>query len=188
MRKNWNKVTALALTGVMSASLLTGCGNASGEANSSSTATDGAQAETTASASNDGKIHVEFFNQKTEIVDILQGLIAEYESENPDIKIDLVTPADASTVLASRMASDDTPDIFTNWPNATFFAAVDSGYVMDLSGTGIMDNVQDAAREQWKHDGGEYAATVLITAPASGSMRNYLHRLESQRNLQPGQN
>ena len=93
-------------------------------------------------------------------MDILQGLIAEYESENPDIKIDLVTPADSTTVLTSRMASNDTPDIFTHWPSATFFAAVDSGYVMDLSDTGIMDNVQDAAREQWKHDGGEYAATI----------------------------
>lgn len=159
MKRKWNKVMAMALTGVMSASLLAGCGNASNGADSSAQA-DSAQAETTASTSNDGKTHIEFFNQKTEIVDILQGLIAEYESENPDIKIDLVTPADSSTVLTSRMASNDTPDVFTHWPSATFFAAVDSGYVMDLSDTGIMDNIQDAAREQWKHDGGEYAATI----------------------------
>lgn len=158
MEKKWSKVIALALT----ASLLTGCGNTSSGNDSNVSLTDSkAKTENTAtSSSNDGKTHVEFFNQKTEIVDILQGLIAEYESENPNIKIDLITPADASTVLTSRMASDDTPDIFTNWPSATFFEAVDSGYVMDLSDTGIMDNVQDAAREQWKHNGGEYAATV----------------------------
>lgn len=160
MKRKWNKVMAMALTGVMSASLLAGCGNASNGTDDNSTSTDIVQAETTESTSNDGKTHIEFFNQKTEIVDILQGLIAEYESENPDIKIDLVTPADSSTVLTSRMASNDTPDVFTHWPSATFFAAVDSGYVMDLSDTGIMDNIQDAAREQWKHDGGEYAATL----------------------------
>ena len=158
MKKKWNKVMALALTGVMGASLLTGCGSASGDADASAS-TEEAQAQESA-ASNDGKTHVEFFNQKTEIVDILNDLIAEYEAENTNIKIDLATPADASTVLTSRMASDDTPDIFTNWPSATFFEAVDSGYVLDLSDTGIMDNVQDAAREQWKHDGGEYAATI----------------------------
>ncbi len=160
MKKKWNKVIALALTGAMGASLLTGCGSASGSADTGASAEEVQAEETTASTSNDGKTHVEFFNQKTEIVDILNDLIAEYEAANPDIKIDLVTPADASTVLTSRMASDDTPDIFTNWPSATFFESVDSGYVMDLSGTGIMDNVQDAAREQWKHDGGEYAATI----------------------------
>ncbi len=158
MKNKWSKAIALALTGVMGASLLTGCGSSS-TATDADTSTEKAQTQAS-TAANDGKTHVEFFNQKTEIVDILNDLIAEYETENPTIKIDLVTPADASTVLTSRMASDDTPDIFTNWPNATFFEAVDSGYVMDLSDTGIMDNVQEAAREQWKHDGGEYAATI----------------------------
>lgn len=108
----------------------------------------------------DGRTVIEFFNQKTEIVDILNTLIAEYEAEHTDIKIELVTPADAGTVLNSRMASNDTPDIFTNWPSNTFFESVDSGYVMDLSATGIMDNIQDASREQWKHNDGEYAATI----------------------------
>lgn len=109
--------------------------------------------------SGDG-VTIEFFNQKTEIVDILEELIAEYEEENPGVTIELNTPADASTVLTSRMASDDTPDIFTNWPTTSFFESVDSGYVMDLSDTGIMDNIQDAAREQWKYNDGEYAATI----------------------------
>lgn len=103
---------------------------------------------------------IEFFNQKTEIVDILEGLIDEYEEANPDVHIELVTPADATTVLSTRMASDDTPDVFTQWPNKTFFTQVDSGYVADLSDTGIMDNVQDVARDAWKYNDGEYAATV----------------------------
>lgn len=148
MKRRIEKLTALALVGVMGMSMLTGCGSSS------------SGDEATEEAANDGKTHVEFFNQKTEIVDILEDLIAEYEAENPDVVIDLVTPADSSTVLNNRMASDDTPDIFTNWPNAAFFTMVDSGYVMDLTETGIMDNIQDAARNQWKYNGGEYAATV----------------------------
>lgn len=148
MKRRIEKLTALALVGVMGMSMFTGCGSSS------------SSDEATEEAANDGKTHVEFFNQKTEIVDILEELISEYEAENPDVAIDLVTPADASTVLNNRMASDDTPDIYTNWPNSNFFAQVDAGYVMDLSDTGIMDNIQDAARNQWKYNDGEYAATV----------------------------
>lgn len=146
MKNKTKKALALLLTGSMCAALLAGCGSSSSSEEDSS--------------SDDGKTHIEFFNQKTEIVDILEELIAEYEEENPDVEIELVTPSDATTVLASRMASDDTPDIFTNWPNASFFESVDSGYVMDLSDTGIMDNIQDVAREQWEYNGGEYAATI----------------------------
>jgi raffinose/stachyose/melibiose transport system substrate-binding protein len=153
MKKMWKRIMTAAVTASMAAGLLAGCG-------SSASTADGSAAEGTASAANDGKTHIEFFNQKTEIVDILNTLIADYEKENPNVVIDLVTPSDAATVLSTRMASDDMPDVFTQWPNASFFTQVDSGYVMDLSGTGIMDNIQDVARDQWKHDGGEYAATM----------------------------
>lgn len=148
------KLMAVLLSTAMTVSMLSGCG--AGEKTQS---TDDTTA-TEAAADSTGKVTVEFFNQKTEIVDILNGLIAEYEKANPNVHIELTTPADASTVLTSRMASNDTPDIFTQWPNASFFTQVDSGYVMDLSGTGIMDNIQQAAREQWKYKEGEYAATM----------------------------
>lgn len=148
--KKWvSSMLAVALAGGM----LSGCGTAS---SSGSTAASGVGSSTTAQ----GKTTIEFFNQKTEIVSILKKLIAEYEKENPNVSIQLTTPANASTVLASRMSSNNTPDVFTAWPNSTFFLQVDSGYVMDISGTGIMDNVQDVARNQWKHNNGEYSATM----------------------------
>lgn len=107
-----------------------------------------------------GVTTIEFFNQKTEIVGILKKLFSEYEAKNKNVKIKLTTPANSSTVLSTRMASGQTPDIFTNWPSSTMFTQVDSGYIMDLSKTGIMNNIQDAARKQWKYKNGEYAATV----------------------------
>lgn len=148
-------VTVLALILAM----LAGCGSSDnpGSGGDNNTANPG---NTNSGSNSTATTTIEFFNMKNEIVSILQTLIAEYENDHPDVHIELVTPADGMTVLASRMANNDTPDIFTNWPNASFYVQVDSGYVMDLSGTGIMDNVQDAARAQWKHNGGEYAATV----------------------------
>ncbi|MDO5423737.1 MAG: extracellular solute-binding protein [Eubacteriales bacterium] len=106
------------------------------------------------------QVTLEMFNMKTEIVDILNGLIEEYEAENPNVTISLNTPSDAPTVLSTRMASDDTPDIFTVWPKASFFEQVDAGYVMNLADTGCMDNINETAREQWLYNGGEYAATI----------------------------
>lgn len=151
------KIFALLTSAALVAAMLAGCGGGAG-----GTPTDSGSAPSDGGSGNAGTATttIEFFNMKTEIVSILEDLIAEYEAEHKDVHIELVTPADAATVLSSRMANNDTPDIFTNWPNASFFVQVDSGYVMDLAPTGIMDNVQDAAREQWKHNGGEYAATV----------------------------
>lgn len=144
----WWTSAILAIT--MVGGVVTGCSSSNAASGSAAPSKTGAGGETT----------IEFFNQKTEIVSILKKLIGEYEQENPKVKIDLTTPANASTVLTTRMASNDTPDVFTDWPNSTFFTQVDSGYVMDLSGTGIMDNVQDVARKEWKHNNGEYAATM----------------------------
>ncbi len=152
------KLMAVLLSAAMTVGMLSGC--ATDGKTESTDGTTGETVSTEVAADSEGKVTVEFFNQKTEIVDILNGLIAEYEKANPNVHIELTTPADASTVLSSRMASNDTPDIFTQWPNSSFFTQVDSGYVMDLSGTGIMDNIQQAAREQWKYKDGEYAATM----------------------------
>ncbi len=154
MKKRFTRLAALTMAGVLGMGLLTGCG--SSESAESTDSTGSAAAET----ADDGKTHVELLSQKSEIADIMAELIAEYEEENPDIKIDLVTLSNAATVLSNRMASGDTPAIFTSWPNTTFYDYVDSGYLLDLSDTGIMDNIQDAARDQWRYNGGEYAATI----------------------------
>ena len=155
MKKRTAKLTAVLMTAAMTATLFMGCGSTA-KSDKDSASVGNTEKGTEAS----GKTKIEFFNQKTEIVGILKDLIKEYETKNPNVQIELTTPADSSTVLASRMASNDTPDIFTQWPNSSFFTQVDSGYVMDLSKTGIMDNIQEGARNQWKHNGGEYAATM----------------------------
>ncbi len=146
------KLLSIGLAVILTAMTLSGCGSDSSET-ADSTAAD------TSTAGD--KVTVEFFNQKTEIVDILEGLVAEYEKANSNVKIELITPSDSTTVLAARMASKDTPDIFTDWPaTSTFAAEVDSGSVLNLENTGIMDNIQDSARESLKREDGEYSAPM----------------------------
>lgn len=172
----FKKVVSLALATILSASIV-GCASTTSSGGSgaattaqsatqaaasaaSAEATSGAAAEDTDTAASGGKVSLEFFNMKTEIADLMTELIKEYETSNPNVSIDLVTPSDAYTVLSTRMASGDTPDIFTMWPQVRFFTMVDSGYVMDLSKTGILDNIKQSARSQWVYNGGEYAATI----------------------------
>jgi len=172
MKQRMGKIVALLAASALAMGMMAGCGSSGTSTTAAASTTASAKttkenateesisAAGTEKASSNGKVTIEFFNQKTEIVDILNNLIKEYETKNPDVTIKLTTPANASTVLSSRMASNDTPDIFTNWPSSTLFTEVDSGYVQDLSKTGIMDNVQDVARNQWKYKNGEYAATI----------------------------
>lgn len=78
------------LTAVLCATVavsMVGCGLASTGA-----ADETSSEETTseASASSDGKIHLEYFNVKSEVTDIYDTLIAKFEEANPDIEIEQV--------------------------------------------------------------------------------------------------
>jgi raffinose/stachyose/melibiose transport system substrate-binding protein len=157
MKKRLSVLLALFMT----AGLVAGCGSTSEtDSTATSTTTDNASKNDNSSSSS-GQVTVEFYNQKTEIVSILEELVAAYEEEHPDVNIELITPSDSKTVLATRMASGDTPDVYTDWPaTSTFAEQVNSGYVLNLADTGLMDRVQEAARESVKRDDGEYAVPV----------------------------
>jgi raffinose/stachyose/melibiose transport system substrate-binding protein len=102
-------------------------------------------------------VTIEFFNQKREIEDVMKDLITKFENENPGIKIKQNIVPDPTTVLQSRIASGDTPDIFTDWPNGSFVLRVKNGVVAELTGDSYLSNAQDQARELFKIDGKEYS-------------------------------
>lgn len=114
----------------------------------------------------DEQITLEFFNMKPEIVDILDELFALYMTDHPNIKVEVVSPSDAATVLTTRVASGDVPDIYTHWPKEESYALVKAGAAMDLSDTGVLDNIAPSVREVWiswldgKDITGEYCATI----------------------------
>lgn len=61
--------------------------------------------------SSDGKIHIQFFQNKPESVDITNELIKDFEAENPNITVEQQNSSDYLTVLKSRMAKNDIPDV-----------------------------------------------------------------------------
>lgn len=157
----------------LGAGMLSGCGS-SDSASASNEAVDAgseneaeqSDSETASEDDSEEQITLEFFNQKVEIVDILDGLFATYMEEHPNVKIEVVTPSEASTVLTTRVANGDVPDIFTHWPKEESYALVDAGAAMDLSDTGVFDNILDSAQDVWntwlerKDIEGEYCATI----------------------------
>jgi raffinose/stachyose/melibiose transport system substrate-binding protein len=95
----------------------------------------------------DGAVHLEFFQQKAEAVQIVDAIIAEFEAVNPGIKVEQVNVPDSDSILKNRVAANDAPDIFSGWFNPEGFLLIDEGYVKDLTGLPVMDKVEKQYRD-----------------------------------------
>ena len=83
----------------------------------------------------DGKVTIEFFNQKTEMADTLQRIVDDFEKEHPNIDVKLTTVPSAGIVLKTRILSGDVPDIINIYPqNMDFQEWAKAGYFADMTG------------------------------------------------------
>ena len=94
------------------------------------------------------KKEVEFFSSKPENAQIMQQLVDEFnETSGQEIKVVLNTPADAGTVLKTRMAKNDIPDIIAYGGDNTYTELQSAGVLRDLTGAPYLDTIQDAYME-----------------------------------------
>lgn len=84
--------------------------------------------------SSDGKIHIQFFQNKPESVDITNELIKDFEAENPNITVEQQNASDSLTVLKSRMAKNDIPDV-VSVNSSSYNDIAQAGILADQSGT-----------------------------------------------------
>src|SRR3712207_1112111 len=94
----FKKVLSLAAVGLMTTSLLAGCGNSSEK-----------------KSGNDGATTVDIFQFKVEFKDQFDKLAQEYMKENPDVKINITTVGgggDYGAALKSKFSSGNEPAIF----------------------------------------------------------------------------
>lgn len=118
-------------------------------------------------------VTIEFFQMKDEGNDYYEEIISEFEALYPNIKVEHTNVPDAETVLMTRMASDQVPDVFTNFPlNHTSIEQCRAGYVMDLTGDPILDNVNSDILEMTKIDDKYYSV------PESLNMLGVYYNLE----------
>lgn len=91
------------------------------------------------------KTEVEVFLTKAEAIGTFQKFEEKFEQENPDIDIVITSPAQAMTVLKTRLVKDDIPDIITMAGELNYADFVDAEIIEDLSDqTEIIERIQPA--------------------------------------------
>ncbi|NQT57597.1 MAG: extracellular solute-binding protein [Bacteroidetes bacterium] len=112
----------------------------------------------------DGVITLEFFQQKREVIEIFDEIIARFEAANPGIIIEQSHVADSGQVLTSRMATNDVPAILTHWPNSVDYAtAAVEDFFVDLTNDPVTNGALPSILESIKLDNGKnYALPISI--------------------------
>jgi raffinose/stachyose/melibiose transport system substrate-binding protein len=115
--------------------------------------------------SDDELVTIEFYQQKVEAIQIVDELIARFESKNPGIKVKQTNLPNSETrnVLLMRIAANDVPDLLSAYPNAPEFREfVKEGYLYDLSGKEFLKNVNPAVLSPIKLDGKDYSLPISL--------------------------
>lgn len=123
------------------------------------------QQEKEQEGSADGKVELEFFNGKVEGEAVFNEVIEMFEEENPDITVKQSAPADAETVLFTRVSTGDVPDIMTVYPAETaYHTMMDDGVYLDLSEEEWLHRASDQALEYSSWNGKYYAMPFAMNS------------------------
>lgn len=76
---------------------------------------------------------IEVFSSKQENVDIMQKLVDGFNKSQDEVTVKLNAPADAGTVLKTRLAKNDIPDVLAFNYDHTMRELLQEGFFMDLS-------------------------------------------------------
>ena len=74
------------------------------------------------------------FSGKRECTSTFESLIQKFESENPDIRVNLSAPSDPISILKTRLIKNDEPDLAAVLGDSSYTSFVDSDMFLDLSG------------------------------------------------------
>lgn len=119
-----------------------------------------------------GKAEVEFFSQKQEMQTTLQEIVDDYNKSQNKVEVKLTSVPDAGTVLKTRIANGEVPDVINIYPqNADFKGWAKDGQFVDLTKeTDILDKLNDGAAESYAVDGKIY--NIPLTTNVSGVYYN----------------
>jgi raffinose/stachyose/melibiose transport system substrate-binding protein len=159
------KKTMSLILSVVLVVLLAACGNGggmkSGAGSNSGTTNEGAS---NGGTTGDGKqVTLKIFQFKVEIAAAFDRLIAEYEKEHPNVKIEIETVgggADYGAALKAKFASGSEPDIFNNGGFQELETWVSR--LEDVSDQPWVGDVLDIAKEPMTKDGKLYGMPVNV--------------------------
>ncbi|MGT2711106.1 extracellular solute-binding protein [Streptococcus oriscaviae] len=123
------------------------------------------------SSSSSEKVEIEFYSQKPEMQKTLQEIIDDFEKENPTIDVKFSNVPDAGTVLKTRMANDEAPDVINIYPqNADFKEFAADGRFLEIDDDAGLSNLKDGAVTPYLVEDKNY--TLPLTANAYGIYYN----------------
>ena len=130
------------------------------------------------------KADLEFFQFKSEAIDLFDGICEQFNAQHPDIYVKQNFQADNVTALRVRLVKEDMPDIVTINADYAFGDLARSGVFYDFAPTGMLDNVQDGVAQILPSlgQGGEgqiNGPPFPQTVPASFTTRKSLTSTES---------
>lgn len=154
------KLVSLFMSTVLMAGMLTGCGSSESASNEAG------------SGSSSGKIELEFFTQKREAADTFDKIIAEFNASQEEIEVKQNIVPDSTSVLMSRAATGDLPDIIQvgGMQDSNTMQFMKEGHFLDLTGMECLNNVVDSYKEAIKFKGKNYV--VPFSANFSGVYYN----------------
>ena len=120
------KSISLVATGMIALSVLAGCGGKE------------------ASGGSNGKVKIEFLEYKSEAKGTFNELAKRFEKENPNIDIVVTNPPDAVTVLKTRVAKRDLPDVIGMGGDVSYAEISKAGAFKDVSKDSTLNDIQPA--------------------------------------------
>lgn len=125
-----------ATVSLLAMTLLSACGN--------NAADNGAAAGNSGAASSGETVKIEFFQNKTEAKATFDKLVAKFNEANPGIVVSQINPPDAETVLKTRAAKKDIPDVVGLGATDTYKTLSASGLFEDFTGDPLVESIQPA--------------------------------------------
>jgi raffinose/stachyose/melibiose transport system substrate-binding protein len=94
--------------------------------------------------SSDGRTAIELFQFKPEAIASFDTIIAGFERENPNIRVQQNHVPDADTAIRTRLVRDDVPDVMTLNANASFGELARRGAFYNFAGEPVVQTVTPA--------------------------------------------
>lgn len=95
----------------------------------------------------DGVTTLSFFQFKGEALEDFNEIIADFEAENPDIRVVQNQVADSETLIRTLLVKDKAPDVITLNANGGFGDLAEAGVFYDFSDEPVLQTINPAVQE-----------------------------------------
>ncbi|WP_407271271.1 ABC transporter substrate-binding protein [Radiobacillus sp. PE A8.2] len=156
--------------------VIAGCGDDSGTDSAENNNGDTNNTENTENdeGSSDEVVELELFSTKTENPETYQRLVDKFEADNPNIKVEVISQPDSTTVLKTRLTKNDLPDIIAIGGNSTYGELAREGVLKDFTDSPLVEDINEGFLYQVK-DLVEYGEEKVYGIPYAGNAVGVLY-------------